>query len=105
MPVMPNCSVRDSTSSPETKLVLMFTVAVSISVSSRSVIDRLLVTFIGKPFSVKEVGVVSISASTGASLTAVNSMFLESKLLSTSPSLMTKSTVRVNADGSSLVFS
>ena len=83
----------------------MFMVAESISVSSRSLIDRLLVTFIGDPFSVKEVGVVSMLASTGASLTAVNSMSLESKLLSTSPSLMTKSTVRVNADGSSLVFS
>ena len=104
LPVIPNCGVKDNSSSPAAKLPLMVMVAVSICVSSTSVTDRLVVTIIGVLFSVNDAGVVSTLASTGASLTAVNSMFRDSRLLSVSPSLTTKSIVRVAADGLSLVF-
>ena len=104
VPVIPNCGVNDSTSSEDAKLPLMVTVAVSISVSSRSSIERPLVMSTARPFSVYGTGTVAMLARTGGSLTGMICTSLDSRLLSSSPSLTTKSMVRVSAEGLSLVF-
>ena len=85
VPVIPNCGANDNTSSPETKLLLMVIKAESICMSSTSLIDRLLVTFIAALSSVKETGAVSILSSIGASLTGVISRGLDLTLLTRPP--------------------
>ena len=104
LPVIPNCGVKDNKSSPEAKLPLIVTAAVSICVSSRSSVVRLPVMFIGAPFSMYKTGAASMAASVGGSFTAVNCTSLDTRLLLSSPSLTTKSIVRVSTDGLSLVF-
>ena len=101
---MPNCGENDNTSSPETKLLLMLTTAKSISISSTSLIIRLLDTFIGVLFSVYEVDAGSMVESTGASLTSMISISLDSGLLLFSPSLTMNSIVRLASEGLLLMF-
>ena len=74
-------------------------------VSSTSLNASEDVTNVAPSFSVYASAPASIDANTGASFSGATVMSRVSALLSPSPSLATNVSVRVNADGSSLVFS
>ena len=102
LPVIEDVFVNASTSSLLSKLLVIWTVALSMFVSSTSETVSADVIAVALPPSVNDSALVSALANTGASLTATTSMVRVCVFESLSPSLTVNVTVRCDVLGLSV---